>query len=171
MTAVETTSPFTYRDCEVPGGHFDMSESRAKIAHRPFRRIVCLITLCLGLVGIGVFDAAASSYNPRIPFPPACGTCRMNANEALTDGTWTVKMQGDGNLVMRNGAGTVCFASNTAGHSSAHVSYQSDGNFVVYSTGGSALWASNTSWVGSAYSVSVHLGQFYVGNTLIHGPC
>jgi hypothetical protein len=115
--------------------------------------------------------ARASSYSPNIPFPPACGTCRMDSNQTLTDGGWTLKMQSDGNLVMRNSTGVACFATNTQNHANAHVSYQSDGNFVVYSTGGSALWASNTSWIGPSYTVSIHAGNFYVGNTLIHGPC
>jgi hypothetical protein len=116
-------------------------------------------------------QAVAQNYNPVIPFPTACGTCRMNGNEKLADGSWTLNMQSDGNLVMRNGAGAACFASNTNGHSGAYVQYQSDGNFVVRSSGGTALWASNTFWVGSSYNVSISGGHFYVGLTQVHGPC
>ena len=132
-----------------------------------FAAAVCL------LISQIAAPASATSYSPVIHFPPACGTCRINSNETLTDSGWLLKMQSDGNLVMRNPSGTVCFASNTQGHSNAHVSYQSDGNFVVYSSGGSALWASNTAgqWIGSAYTVSIDSGQFYVGLTKIHGPC
>jgi hypothetical protein len=137
------------------------------------RRFLALLVSVVGLLAVTTASSRASNYSPRIPFPPACGICRMYANETLTDGSWVLKMQGDGNLVMRNSAGTACFASGTNGSTNAHVSYQGDGNFVVYSTGGTALWASNTAgkWIGSGYNVSINSGYFYVGNTFIHGPC
>jgi hypothetical protein len=139
-----------------------------------FRRLT--VIPLIGIVLVLILNAApadAQSYSPVIPFPWACGSCVMNANETLTDSGWLVKMQGDGNLVMRNSRGTACFASNTAGHSGAHVAYQTDGNFVVYATSGTALWSSHTAgkWIGPTYNVSIHAGWFYVGNTLIHGPC
>jgi hypothetical protein len=140
----------------------------------PFwRRTAIVIASLAVLVASFAPAASAANYSPDIPFPSACGTCRMNAGERLLDGGWTLNMQGDGNLVLRNSGGTACFASNTQGHSSSHVSYQNDGNFVVYSSGGASLWSSKTAgkWIGSQYDVSILGGYFYVGNTQIHGPC
>lgn len=136
-------------------------------------KIAAAMCIAVAIVALPLTRAEAASYSPEIPFPPACGTCRMYSNQTLSDGGWVLKMQSDGNLVMRNPSGVACFASNTQGHSNAHVTYQSDGNFVVYSSGGTALWASNTAgmWIGPSYSVSVNIGRFYVGYTLIHGPC
>lgn len=148
----------------------------AHTTHRPTRAlaaVAAVVAIAVTGLAFAARPAGAASYSPRIPFPSACGTCVMNANEALTDGSWILKMQGDGNLVERNPTGTVCFASNTSGHTGAHVTYQGDGNFVVYSPGGTALWSSRTAglWIGSGYSVSVHVGYFYVGDTLVHRPC
>jgi len=137
------------------------------------RRLILVFASIAIVIGVLSPAALAASYSGDIPFPPACGVCRMNAGERLISGSWTVNMQGDGNLVERNASGVACFASNTQGHSGSHVSYQSDGNFVVYSSSGGALWSSGTAgkWIGSQYNVSVLSGYFYVGNTLIHGPC
>jgi hypothetical protein len=130
----------------------------------------------LAVVAVSVLVAAqpatATSYSVDIPFPTACGNCTMFASDALTDGGWSLNMQGDGNLVMRNSVGTACWASGTNGHSNSHVSYQSDGNFVVYSSGGTALWASGTAGdTNSSYTVSIHTGSYFVGPKEIHGPC
>ncbi|MFV2103211.1 hypothetical protein [Micromonospora sp. LOL_024] len=76
-----------------------------------------------------------------------------------------LRMQQDGNLVLRNSSG-VCWASGTnpSGHQAV---YQQDGNFVVVNSGGGVLWASNT--VGNAgLSVSIETnGDFYVGHKRI----
>lgn len=135
--------------------------------------LMAAVFLLGSVTAIGALPANASSYSGEIPFPPACGTCRMNGGERLVSGSWTLNMQTDGNLVLRNGAGTACFASNTSGYTGAHVSYQTDGNFVVYTSAGVAVWSSRTNgkWIGSNYDVSITGGYFYVGLTEIHGPC
>jgi hypothetical protein len=150
-----------------------MPVSRKKFVLPIWWRLILALASVAIVTGLLAPAAVAASYSGDIPFPPACGTCRMNAGERLINGGWTVNMQGDGNLVMRNPSGTPCFASNTQGNSGSHVSYQSDGNFVVYSSSGGALWSSRTAgkWIGSQYNVSVLSGYFYVGNTFIHGPC
>jgi hypothetical protein len=148
------------------------------VSHEQFvlpswRKMIVVLMSCALLIGVLSSGAEAASYNGDIPFPPTCGTCRMNAGERLTSSGWTLNMQGDGNLVMRNPSAVACFASNTNGHTGSHVSYQTDGNFVVYSSAGTALWSSKTAgkWIGSQYDVSILSGYFYVGNTFIHGPC
>jgi hypothetical protein len=150
-----------------------MPVSRNKFVLPSRWQLIMVLASVATVIGLLAPAAEAASYSGDIPFPPACGTCRMNGGERLLDSGWTLNMQGDGNLVMRNPSGTACFASNTNGHSGAHVSYQSDGNFVVYASSGGALWSSNTAgkWIGSQYDVSILSGYFYVGNTAIHGPC
>jgi hypothetical protein len=150
-----------------------MPVSRNSLALPFWRRVIMVLASVAILTGVLSTAAEAASYSGDIPFPPGCGVCRMNAGERLINSSWTLNMQGDGNLVMRNPSGTACFASNTNGHSGSHVSYQSDGNFVVYASTGAALWSSRTAgkWIGSQYDVSILSGYFYVGNTFIHGPC
>ena len=150
-----------------------MASSRKQFVLPFWRRVIMVLASIALLVGVLAPGAEATNYSGNIPFPPACGTCRMNGGERLANGGWTLNMQTDGNLVMRNPSAVACFASNTSGHSGSHVSYQTDGNFVVYSSGGAALWSSNTAgkWIGSQYNVSILSGYFYVGNTFIHGPC
>lgn len=81
--------------------------------------------------------------------PTACGT--MTADQGLypgqqltsCDGRFALYMQGDGNLVLREG-GTALWASNTNGHSAGEALMQGDGNFVVYDATGTADWTSGT---------------------------
>jgi hypothetical protein len=53
-------------------------------------------------------------------------------------------MQGDGNFVIYNTAGSPVWSSGTAGHNGASLTVQDDGNVVIYSSGGSALWSTGT---------------------------
>lgn len=58
--------------------------------------------------------------------------------------TFRLVLQGDGNLVEYNSAGTPIWSSNTQGQSAAYLKMQSDGNLVLYNTGGQAVWDSQT---------------------------
>jgi len=73
----------------------------------------------------------------------------MTAGQYLQspNGQYTLWMQGDGNLVEYNAAGTPLWdpppPTQTGGHPGAYAVLQGDGNFVVYPPSG-ALWASYT---------------------------
>jgi hypothetical protein len=53
-------------------------------------------------------------------------------------------MQGDGNLVLYNSSGTALWSSKTGGNSGAKLDVQNDGNVVIYSASGTALWSTDT---------------------------
>lgn len=59
----------------------------------------------------------------------------------LGSGCW-LAMQGDGNLVLYNGAGTPVWRTGTSGTgSSNYLVMQNDGNIVVYTAGGTPVWS------------------------------
>ncbi|KAJ3692202.1 hypothetical protein LUZ60_012552 [Juncus effusus] len=68
----------------------------------------------------------------------------LSAGNTLTQGSYTLSMQKDCNLVLY--ANTNSFwATNTAGKgSNCYVTMQSDGNLVVYDGSKRVMWASNT---------------------------
>jgi len=85
------------------------------------------------------------------------------------DGRVRLRMQDDGNLVLRFvPTGEVCFASNTAGRGH-HATYQRDGNFVVVDGSGRAIWASNTVEDGGTTVDINSFGRLYAGNKNISG--
>ena len=95
---------------------------------------------------------ALTATRPTSPEPVATGGCgAMTANQQITvnqsiescDGSYTLILGGDGNLVLYQGSDAL-WSSGTAGKASANAIMQGDGNFVIYSTSGAALWASNT---------------------------
>lgn len=70
----------------------------------------------------------------------------MFAGYVLTslDGRYTLNMQSDGNLVLRDPSGRAVWASGTSGNTGADAEMQNDGNFVIYKPGHIAIWATNT---------------------------
>lgn len=76
-------------------------------------------------------------------------------------------MQGDGNLVLYDGAGKATWASGTDHDPGAHAVMQTDGNLVVYATDGKAVWASATSRHPGAYVALQTDGNLviYLGST------
>lgn len=54
-----------------------------------------------------------------------------------------LRMQGDGNLVMYDGANRTIWASNTPRHYNTYLIVQNDGNVVIYDNG-RPIWATNT---------------------------
>jgi hypothetical protein len=53
-------------------------------------------------------------------------------------------MQGDGNFVVYNSAGSALWSSRTSQYPGAYLRMQDDCNLVVYDAGGIPRWASNT---------------------------
>lgn len=83
------------------------------------------------------------------------------------NGNYVLVMQGDGNLVLYNGARKPVWASNTNGHNGAFATMQTDGNFVVYADQARqhALWATGTN--GSGASEFAFQGD---GNLVVYTP-
>ncbi|CAM2009215.1 immunoglobulin-like domain-containing protein [Acanthopleuribacter pedis] len=104
--------------------------------------------------------------------PSGHRTARLRANEQLAarewlqseNGTYRFKLQGDGNLVLRNRqVGQVRWASGTQGRSGTRMILQRDGNLVLYTAAGQAVWASRT--VGSG---ATHLMLHNNGSLALH---
>lgn len=70
----------------------------------------------------------------------------MFAGYVLTsfDGRYTLNMQSDGNLVLRDPSGRAIWATGTNGNPGSDAEMQNDGNFVIYKPGHIAIWATNT---------------------------
>ena len=96
---------------------------------------------------------ATAARGGSTPPPTPTGTDQLVAGDTLNAGGRLVSagrkawlaMQTDGNLVLYRGSGTSCiWASNTTGHSGAHLTLQgSDGNLVLYEGATArALWSS-----------------------------
>jgi hypothetical protein len=72
---------------------------------------------------------------------------QLNVNDQLesANGSATLVMQGDGNLVLyRQDNGNALWASNTVGMGVTHAVMQGDGNFVAYDANNQAWWSSGT---------------------------
>jgi hypothetical protein len=96
-------------------------------------------------------DAPAPEPEPEPVLPPVdgCGALLpqegLGANEVVPscDGRFDLVMQGDGNLVLYQGARALWHTS-THGNPGATAAMQGDGNLVVYAPSGRALWNSRT---------------------------
>ncbi len=98
----------------------------------------------------------AATPTPPPPPPPVtdrlCCSAYMSGGARLTsqNGTYTLVMQTDGNLVLYNnvdGAGACWSAAGAFGHRGDVVTMQTDGNLVIYSSQTlprSVIWASST---------------------------
>src|SRR5487761_2407701 len=100
------------------------------------------------VAGTGPASGASNTVTPRAD---ATATAVLTPNATLVatqsihspNGQFRLSMQGDGNLVLYDGA-TPAWATGTSGVGNYAV-MQGDGNLVLYSAANSALWASNTS--------------------------
>ncbi|MCY1032131.1 hypothetical protein OV207_11730 [Corallococcus sp. BB11-1] len=100
-------------------------------------------------------EDSSRTWSPP-PAPTGCG--RMSANEGLgrgqrlfsCDGRFRLAMQGDGNLVLYQGA-VALWQSHTYGTSAVGAVMQGDGNFVIYTAAPRALWSSYTGGYSGAY--------------------
>lgn len=93
--------------------------------------------------------APAPAPTPTPAPTVGCGTLNANdalgVNEALTscDGRFSLVHQGDGNVVLYQGA-VARWSTATSGRASSSLVMQGDGNLVLYGTAGQALWNSRT---------------------------
>jgi glucosylceramidase len=87
-----------------------------------------------------------------------CDAERLGVNSMLqrgfdmrsSDGRYHLELQGvDGNLVLYNQAGRVCWATNRYG--ADFLILQTDGNLVAYRAGGGVVWATNTVGTGAVW--------------------
>jgi hypothetical protein len=67
----------------------------------------------------------------------------LEAGHALRAGSYELRMQTDGNLVLYR-QGVAIWSPNTWGHSGAYTAMQGDGNLVIYDKNKVPLWHSNT---------------------------
>ncbi len=80
---------------------------------------------------------------------PGCGVMAMgevllpSQQKTSCDGRFQFVHQGDGNVVLYQGAAAL-WASGTAGQSTAQLVLQTDGNLVLYRTNGTAAWHTST---------------------------
>ncbi len=98
----------------------------------------CLKMSLLSSVVLSVSAHAADTLSPGQS---------LTAGQALTssNGQYKFTMQGDGNLVLRNAAGSAIWDSHTSGLGGQRLSMQSDGNLVLYTTAGASVWKTGTS--------------------------
>jgi hypothetical protein len=66
------------------------------------------------------------------------------ATGIMDQGSTTLVMQGDGNLVQYAREGEPIWASGTDGHPGAQLAIQDDCNLVIYTPEGTPIWSSNT---------------------------
>jgi hypothetical protein len=101
------------------------------------------------------------------------GTDTLAAGEQLTSGQsissalgrFHLRMQADGNVVLRGADSRAVWDSGTSGSGGARLAMQPDGNVVVYSASGRALWHAGTH--GNAGS---RLVVQYDGNLVVYRP-
>ncbi|NVJ60245.1 MAG: c-type cytochrome [Gammaproteobacteria bacterium] len=71
-------------------------------------------------------------------------------------GATRVRMQGDGNLVIRAADGSAVWSSQTAGTGPAYLILHNDGNLAIYSENGARVWETSTSDGSLCETVSVN---------------
>ena len=79
----------------------------------------------------------------------------VNGSILSPNGTYSLVLQGDGNLVLYQYNYTPFWASYTQGKQVAKAVMQADGNFMVYDTANNAIWNSmtaNRSGISSYYA-------------------
>ena len=108
------------------------------------------------IAGELVGNPAGKGPTPMPPTPTACGVLHpaegLGPDQALAScgGRYTLKMQTDGNLVLRDAqqGDAAIWATHTSNTDGIVALFQPDGNFVVYGKNEDALWASHTNGKG-----------------------
>lgn len=87
---------------------------------------------------------------------------RLQVNEYLqsNNGSYRLYMQGDGNLVLRNGSMAATWSTGTHGQGGVTLNMQGDGNLVMYTSGGQAVWATGTNGKGATRATLQDDGNF-----------
>jgi surface antigen len=113
---------------------------------------------CLKSSGFAFGGAISKTVLDQLPVKngnsAACGKNALYAIQRLfrgaylrtSDGNYTLKLQNDGNLVLRASNGAVVWAN---GKTSDYLVMQGDGNLVTYRFGGTSTWATNTVGTGA----------------------
>lgn len=87
---------------------------------------------------------------------------RLTSNQYLesANGQYRFWLQGDGNLVLRNAAGTSLWSSGTHGKGGVTLNMQGDGNLVLRTSSSSAVWATGTNGKGANRAMLQDNGNF-----------
>lgn len=121
--------------------------------------ILCIICICISSIGllstyfiVSENDTITNSENST---SVKCGSIgnTLNKGSSITrcqslkssDGSYELKMQEDGNLVLYNNlTSTPLWASKTNNKDGKNLILQEDGNLVLYNSSNRPLWATNT---------------------------
>lgn len=87
---------------------------------------------------------------------------RLSSNQYLesANGQYRFWLQGDGNLVLRNAAGTSLWASGTNGKGGVTLNMQGDGNLVLRNASSASVWATGTNGKGANRATLQDNGNF-----------
>ncbi len=80
---------------------------------------------------------------------PTNGTLPIHQQLTSSNGLYRLTLQGDGNLVLSNKAGSALWATGTNGKGGVKLILQGDSNPVLYTSSGSPVWSSNTVGTGA----------------------
>lgn len=118
---------------------------------KPLKRIIYLIMSVAAVLGLGMAAATAASASAKNPAHLAAADestlwdgQSLSGGQSLVNGSYTLAMQTDGNLVLYYGSSQALWQSHTYDDSGAWVAMQGDGNLVVYAPGNVPLWQSGT---------------------------
>jgi hypothetical protein len=103
---------------------------------------LALLTATSATIGLGGAGAAQAATPGQLD-----GGARLNPGATLYshNGSQTLTMQTNGNLVLYAPGHVAIWASRTAGHANSILIEQSDGNLVVVAPGNKPIWSSGTS--------------------------
>ena len=92
-------------------------------------------------MSLAVTAAAQTSSSPTLKPDQT-----LKPEEAIhsSNGNFSLKYQGDGNLVLSDTAGKVYWNSETNGTAPGYVTMQRDGNVVIFDSAGQPKWSSGT---------------------------
>lgn len=111
------------------------------------RRLASL-ALIVGLVATLAVQLAATATGASSVLVPG-GTLQAGQHLVSPSGSWSLAMQGDGNLVLYGPTGSR-WQSGTAGRHATRLAMQADGNLVLYTAGGTSVWQANCPHVAGA---------------------
>jgi hypothetical protein len=105
-----------------------------------------VLALILTASLIGVVPAGATPVRQAVVSDTLRPGEWLTSGQSLSspNGSKSLIMQTDGNLVLYGPLATVIWASGTVGHPGASAVMQTDGNFVIYEPDHKTVWASNT---------------------------